>query len=124
MKKNLKVAVNAVNALVEDVKTFVKANGGFINTMNEDGSYDNIYAYVIDWDNDDVNEEYVLAVRVKDDTLEIIPTSYKLRYSYDEEITEDTFVDDDWYPVGTGGDSVLLAQTILSIAESIEQYVD
>lgn len=123
MEKNLKVACNAINALVEDVKTFVKANGGFIKTSNEDGACDNIYGYVVDWNNDVVNEECVLAVRVQDDTLEIIPTSHKLCYSYGEEITEDTFVDDDWYPVGTGGDSVLLAQTILSIAESIEQYV-
>ena len=35
-KENLRNALASINALVEDVKEFVKANGGIINTQNEE----------------------------------------------------------------------------------------
>ena len=120
MEKNLKVACNAINALVEDVKTFVKANGGFIKTSNEDGACDNIYGYVVDWDVDDVHEDIIYAIKVEGDELYVATCGKRwitIANSADE-------VDEnDWYIVGSNGDMVLTSPTILSIAESIEQYV-
>ena len=120
MKENLKIAHNAINNLVDDVKEFVKAHNGFISTHSME--WDTMYAYVVDWDYDDVNEQRVLAVRVKDNELQIIVTPYKTDV-YDTPLTENDYVDSDWYSVGTCGDNVLTAPTILSIADSIEQYV-
>jgi hypothetical protein len=120
MFKQKQVIAKAIDTLVADVKNFVALNGGFIATTN--GEFDTIYAYVIDWDYDDVSEQRVIAVRVKDNELQVIATPYKTDV-YDEPLTEDYFTDDEWYYVGTCGDNVLTAQTILSIADSIEQYV-
>ena len=121
MKENLKIAHNAINNLVNDVKDFVKAHNGFISA--HDIGADLMYAYVLDWDCDDVNEQRIIAIRVnKHNVLELIVTPYK-NDLYDEDVTEDEYLDSDWYALGTCGDNVLTAPTILSIAESIEQYV-
>lgn len=119
-KKNLQNAYRAINYLVEDVKKFVNDNGGFIST--HDLQWDTMYAYIIDWNVDDVNEERIIAIRVKNNILEIATTFHK-NDEYDKPLTENDFSDEDWIVVGTCGDSVLTAQTIFSIAESIEQYV-
>ena len=120
-QENLKIALNAIDAVVEDVKKFVKDNGGFIST--HDLSCDTMYAYVIDWNVDNVVEERVIAIRVIDGVLEIATTYYK-NDVYEVALTENDFTDDeDWMVVGSFGDYVLTAQTILSIAESIDQYV-
>ena len=120
MKQTLAEVSKGINILVNKVRDFVKQNGGFISTHSME--WDAIYAYVIDWNYDDVSEQRVLAVRVKDNELQIIVTPYKTDV-YDTPLTEDDYVDSDWYSVGTCGDNVLTAPTILSIAESIEQYV-
>ena len=120
MKQTLRNAYGAINSLVVKVRDFVKENGGFIATANDE--LDTIYGYKIDWNTDDVSEIRIIAVRVKDDTLQVAGTIYK-NDRYDEPITEDYFTDDEWYDVGDGGDSILTAQTILSIADSIDQYV-
>ena len=120
MKQTLKNAYGAINSLVVKVRDFVKENGGFIVTTNDE--LDTIYGYKVDWDTDDVSEIRILAVRVKDDILEVAGTIYK-NDVYDEPLTEDYFDEDDWYAVGDCGDSILTAQTILSIADSIDQYV-
>lgn len=120
MKQTLKNAYGVINLLVVKVRDFVKENGGFIATANDE--LDTIYGYKIDWNTDDVSEIRIIAVRVKDDTLQVAGTIYK-NDVYDEPITEDYFTDDEWYDVGDGGDSILTSQTILSIAESIDQYV-
>ena len=119
-KENLQNALKSINALVEDVKEFVKDNGGFIST--HDLTCDTMYAYVIDWNMDNVDEERVIAIRVIDDVLEIATTFFKNEV-YEVALTETDFTDEDWMVVGSCGDSVLTAQTILSIAESIDQYV-
>ena len=119
-KENLKIALNAIDVVVEDVKEFVKTNGGFIST--HDLTCDTMYAYVIDWNVDNVVEERIIAVRVIENVLEIATTFYKNDIYY-EVLTENDFDDEDWMVVGSCGDSVLTAQTILSIAESIDQYV-
>lgn len=120
VRENLKIARNAIDAVVGAVKNFVKDNGGFIATTDE--KCDKIYAYKIDWEYDDVSEQRVIAVRVIDDELMVVMTPYK-NDIYDEPITEDYFNDNEWYCVGSCGDLVFTAQTILSIAESIDQYV-
>lgn len=119
MKQTLAEVSKGINTLVDKVRDFVKENGGFISTYND--KWDTIYGYEIDWNTDEVNEIRILAVRVKDDVLQVAGTFYK-NDKYDQ-VTEDYFTDDEWYPIGTNGDIVLTAQTILSIAESIEQYV-
>lgn len=119
-QENLQNALKSIDALVEDVKEFVKANGGFIST--HDMSCDGIYAYVVDWDMNDVNEKRVIAIRVVNNVLEIATTLFK-NDVYDTALTENDFENEDWMIVGSCGDSVLTTQTILSIAESIDQYV-
>ena len=120
MKQTLRNAYGAINSLVVKVRDFVKENGGFIATINDE--LDTIYGYKIDWETDEVSEIRILAVRVKDDELQVAGTIYKTDV-YDEPLTEDYFTDDEWYSVGNCGDIVLTAQTILSIADSIDQYV-
>ena len=120
MKQTLADVSKGINILVNKVRDFVKENGGFISTHDVGG--DTIYSYVVDWDCDCVTEERVLAVRVNNDILQIICTPYK-NDTYDTPIEEKDCTDEDWYSVGECGDSILTAQTILSIAESIDQYV-
>jgi hypothetical protein len=119
-KKNLQNAYRAINYLVEDVKKFANDNGGFIST--HDLGNDTMYAYVFTFDFEIVTEQRILAICVKDDVLYILPTPYT-RDEYTKPITANDFNEDDWYIVGSCGDYVLNAQTIISIAESIEQYV-
>lgn len=113
-------AWSAINNLLEEVKNFVKENGGFISTHNSE--LDTIYAYILDWVFDNVNEERVIAIRVNNDILEIATTPYK-NDVYPNALTNEDFVEDDWKTIGTGGDIVLTAQTILSIADAITEYV-
>lgn len=112
-KSNLNIAIDAIDNLVKDVKVFVNDNGCFLNTSNPE--CDNMYAYVIDWDIDNVYETKIFAIRVTDDNLEILVPN---------NVNGDFDIDLNWYIIGSCGDSVLTAQTILSIAESIEQYIE
>lgn len=120
MEKTLKNVLGGINQLVNEVTKFVKTNGGFIDTSNSKGDCDYIYGYIVDWGADEVSEEVVYAVKVEDDKL-FIATCNKEWMTIAE--SADCVPDEEWYVVGTCGDSVLTAQTILSIAESIEQYV-
>ena len=121
MKKiDTSVAVNAIDKLVKDVTEFVKANGGIIDT--QDKEKDTLYSYVIDWSNDEVVECKVLGVKVVDDTLLVLPAYGSIYFWGDVDITK--VVDDEWYVVGSTGDSILTAQTILSIAECIHEYIN
>ena len=120
MKQTLADASKYINILVDKVRDFVKENGGFISTTNDE--LDTIYGYVVDWDTDEVSEIRILAVRVNNNVLQVVGTIYKTD-RYDEPFTKDYFDEDEWYSVGDCGDSILTAQTILSIAESIDQYV-
>ena len=119
--KNLKNVWDGINALVDEVKDFVTANGGFIKTANEVGDCDNIYAYVVDWDADDVHEDIVYAIKVEGNDL-CIATCGKHWVTIAE--SADDVEENDWYVVGGNGDMVLTAPTIISIADSIEQYVE
>ena len=111
-----------LNNLLEQVKTIVKDNGGFLNTQNNDYSKDTMYAYVVNWDNvDSIEEQTIVCMRVVDDRLELGLCSNSINLT--EGLVESDLTDDDWYACGTGGDSIFFAQTILSIVESIHQYV-
>ena len=58
--------------LLEQVKTIVKDNGGFLNTQNNDYSKDTMYAYVVNWDNvDSIEEQTIVCMRVVDNRLEL-----------------------------------------------------
>ena len=118
--KNLDIVYKAINDLVSEVKTFVKNNGGFIITTKE--KCDRMYGYIVNYEayDDDVTEERIIAIMVEDDVLCIAtcPSSLNIVVNNKDDINED-----DWYVIGSFGDSVLTAQTILSIADSIEQYV-
>ena len=112
-------ALNAIYKLVEDVTEFVKSNGGIINTQDEEK--DAIYSYVFNWDSDEIVECKVLGVKVIKDTLFILP-AYDPNYVWGEVDIANVEINE-WYVVGSMGDNVLTAQTILSIADSIHQYV-
>lgn len=121
MKTTLKKTIGMIDNLLNEVTEFVKLYG-VIDTRNPYGNCDNIYAYEVDYDNDEILEKRVIALRVsKDNTLELL-LGYK-NVNYKQPIDCADFDDDDWYPMGTGGDCILTAQTILSIAECIDQYV-
>lgn len=121
--KNIKATEKEVCALLErlkeDIKSYVIKRGGFINTQAS-SSTDPIYAYRIDYDFDEVEEYVVAGVRVKDNCLELAMHPKNCGYTYG--IEEKDILDDDWYACGTNGDCILAAQTLLSIANSIEQY--
>jgi hypothetical protein len=121
MKKiDTSIAVNAINKLVKDVTEFVKANGGIIDT--QDKEKDTLYSYVIDWSNDEVVECKVLGVKVVDDTLLVLPAYGSIYFGGNVDIAN--VEDGEWYVVGECGDSILMAQTILSIAECIHEYIN
>ena len=117
--KNLNKTNNALDSLLQEIKDFVKENGGFINTTNLNNENDQMYAYVYFWGDDTLEELKVIAVKVENDVVYVALSSLSISIEING---ADDFNEDDWYSVGTNGD-VLTAQTILSIAESIEQYV-
>lgn len=121
MKQTLSEVSMGINKLVNEVRDFVKKNGGFVSTHNSD--LDTMYAYIVDWEYDNVTEERIIAIRVYENELEIATTPFKTDV-YTEPLTNEDFENNDWYVVGTNGDSVLTAQTILSIAECIHEYVE
>lgn len=111
-----------LNNLLEQVKTIVKDNGGFLNTQNNDYSKDTMYAYVANWDSvDSIEELTIVCMRVVDDRLELglCPNSINFRKS----LVESDLTDDDWYTCSPCCSDTFFAQTILSIVESIHQYV-
>ena len=99
LKQTLSTASKAVNDLCIEVASVIVANGGYVDTQN--GECDTIFAYVYDRYNC-VNEQVVDAIKVENDTLYLL-------------------VNDEWLEIGV---DVLIVQTIFSIAESIEQYID
>ena len=112
----LKSVNESVTKLLNKVISYVTEKGGFINTSDIDN--DAIYAYRYDFDNYMLVEERVISVMVEDGELYVAlsPTSCNIVVEKKED-----FDTDDWFIVSNG--EILLAQTILSIAESIEYYV-
>lgn len=119
MKANLQKANNAIEALVEDIKRVTRENGGIIDT--QDMGCDRIKAYIYDYYAEcDGNyiECDVMGISVVNDKLFILPD---LGGCYNFGETDlDSVADSEWYEIHAG---LLTAQTILSIAESIDQYI-
>lgn len=118
--ENLNKTYDLIQSLLNEVKELVKKNGGFINTTNLNKKNDQMYAYVYSCEYGLLEEVKVIAVKVENNTLYIatcVKTFNMELYSIDE------LDEEDWYPVDMASLDVLFIQTILSIAESIEQYV-
>lgn len=119
MKANLQKANNAIEALIEDIKRVTRENGGIIDTQV--GDCDRIKAYIYD-DYAECDGNYiecdVMGIKVVNDKMFVLP-DFGGCYIFGE-TDVDSVEDSEWYEIHTG---LLSAQTILSIAESIDQYI-
>ena len=119
MKSNLQKANNAIEALVEDIKRVAREAGGIIDTQVK--GCDHIKAYVYDcyaeFDNNYIECD-VMGIKVVNDKLFVLP-DFGSCYIFGE-TNINSVEDSEWYEIHTG---LLSAQTILSIAESIDQYI-
>lgn len=116
---------NTLQYLLKDIIKAIENKGGFINTQNNEDSFDTMYAYISYylWSAPhEIEEVKIIAMRVKDGHLELATCA--LNTSITKILTEEDFNDDDWYTCGLPGDQIFFAQTILSIAESIDQYLN
>lgn len=118
MKENLQKAHTAIDALVEDIKRLVRENGGIVDTQVK-GCF-RIMSYIIDYD-DDIVECQVMGVKVENDTLYVLP-DYAGCYFFGETNIKEV-EDSEWYAVNRYASDILANQTILCIAEHIDQYV-
>lgn len=119
MKENLQKAYSAINALVEDIKRVARENGGIVDTQVKGCT--RIKAYV--YDNYAVGDgNYiecdVMGIKVINDKLFVLP-DFGAYYTFGE--TDVNSVENgEWYEISEG---LLSTQTILSIADSIDQYI-
>lgn len=116
---------DVLKCLLKDIIKAVENKGGFINTQNNEDSFDTMYAYISYylWSAPyEIEEVKIIAMRVKDGHLELATCA--VNTSVTEILAEEDFSDDDWYTCGLPGDQIFFAQTILSIAESIDQYLN
>ena len=106
--------INIFDRIIKEIKYIVKNKGGFLAT---DEKYDTMYGYVVDCD--DVQELKIVALRVTNGVLEIAlcPKSMKYIISLATDLE-----DDDWYLCEPYSDNVLIPNTILSIADTLEAY--
>ena len=114
------------NSLYNEVVAYVKEHQGekgFIDCRHSHNA-DIIYAIVFDYDYDCGIEQFVYAVRVVNNDLEVllepVVRSYRVVYQPEDFTSEEA--EEKWQSV-KGGD-VYYALTIFNIAESIEQYVE
>ena len=119
MKENLLKANSAINALVEDIKRVVRENGGIVDTQVE--GCDRIKSYVYDdWaqcDGDYVECD-VMGIKVVNDELFVLP-DLGACYCFGE-TDIDSVEDGEWLEIH---EWLLTAQTILSIADRLDQYI-
>lgn len=115
---------NVLQCLLKDIIKAIENKGGFLNTQNNENSFDIMYAYIIPfWTEPNIIEEVkIIAMRVKNNHLELATCASNLTINV--VLTEEDFDEDDWYTCGIPGDEIFFAQTILSIAESIDQYLN
>ena len=119
MKENLQKAYSAINALVEDIKRVARENGGIVDTQVKGCT--RIKAYV--YDNYAVGDgNYiecdVMGIKVINDKLFVLP-DFGAYYTFGETDVK-SVEDSEWYEVPR---ELLSAPSILSIAESIDQYI-
>lgn len=109
MKETLQLIFNLYNKLYYQIVDLVREHQGRVDTKNDDGAYDTIYALWYDFYSDTIEENQIYAIKVKDNKLQILlaPTD-----ECDEAWEEITF-----------GNTVYLFQTLYNIAENIKQYL-
>ena len=117
---------SVINTQMEEARIalydLVEANGGFV--FIDDGG-DTIYGYALN--EDDFLEEYkVKALKSCDDgdvLVYLVPILRGVQVKYTAEDIKNETDSDNWYTLG-GGDGMLYAwDTIISVLESIEEYV-
>lgn len=116
---------DVLRCLLKDIIKAIENKGGFINTQNNENSFDTMYAYITYYlcsAPNEIEEVKIIAMRVKDNHLELATCATNT--SVNVILKEEDFDDDDWYTCGLPGDQIFFAQTILSIAESIDQYLN
>lgn len=116
--------IDVLQCLLKDIIKAIENKGGFINTQNNEDSFDTMYAYIIPFCTEPniVEEVKIIAIRARNDHLELATCASNL--TINGVLTEEDFDENDWYACGTPGDEIFFAQTILSIAESIDQYLN
>ena len=116
------VLSNAIDAARIAIYDLVMANGGFV-FIDESG--DTIYGYALD-DDEILTEYYVKGLRTCDGgdvEVYLVPILYGVQTKYTKEDIENDTDEENWYSIG-GGDCALYSwETIISILESIDQYV-
>ena len=133
MKKNdkiIKKIYDKAEKLYNNVVEYVKSNGGFIDC--QDGVFsraDTIYGFNCygGTSGDEVEEQYVYALKLTDDGLFacLVPCFKSYREKFTREDFENAFNDNEdyyWNYIGRDTDSVLFVETIMNIAEFIEEY--
>lgn len=120
MKENLQKAHSAINALVEDIKRVIRENGGIIDTQSRDCARIKTYIY----ENYGGEAIYVkcdvMGIKVVNDKLFVLP-AYGSYYTFGRTDVK-SVEDSEWFEIRTRS-GLLTAQTILSIAEVINQYI-
>lgn len=117
IRRKIFKANKAMEKLYAKVVKYVQARGEYIDTQNAKRECDPIYAYKIN-DDDTVEEYNVFGVRVIDGELQIA-----LEHRYNNQYWDAyEFEQRDWECAAPNSDSILYAQTLLSIADSIEEY--
>jgi hypothetical protein len=104
--KVMELSKEMEKALIE----FTKKAGGKINTCNDDGSNDIIYAYVWDEEEQTYLEKKVIEVEVENDHL-VITLGYRL--STEEDSKYSIF-----------GGLILINATLYNLCEVLWEYVD
>ena len=120
MNTNLQKANNAIEALVEDIKRVVRENGGIVDTQVK--GCDRIKSYVYDYYAEcDGNyiECDVMGIKVVNNELFVLPDVGGY-YTFGETDVNSAKDSEMWYEIHAG---LLTAQTVLSIADRLVQYI-
>lgn len=125
-KKSLRDSIPNLDKLFDKVKEFVKANQGekgYIDCQPSIGS-DIIYGMMFDDFSGFGVEQYVYAVRVVNDDIEILlePIMRTWRTIYQPEDFTSSDNEDKWFSLKCS--DVYYVATLFNIAEFIEEYVD
>ena len=99
------------NETIKLLIEYVNANGGEIDTSNEDKNKDNIYAFIFDEGEDRYKDYKVDKVKVDDGTLLV---HVEWDYYNDE--------DENWYSVEGG--MVIISPTLYNLCECLPEYID
>lgn len=114
---------NSTQALHETIIKIVENHDGLIHTQNQ--SCDTIYSIeYLSIDDAEIIERTVIGIRVKDNDLQIFTenNSRSCRINVSEDDLMNPEFEDNWVSLKDSC-QVIYVQTLLNIAESIEQYI-